>query len=110
MAARGQLEATMKTSILATMKSSILRGLKKAFVALVLVTVWIAGFFPFTLVMENVLSLTTREAAGKEMALLWLWLWGVLAGWPANRLYLRLTNNGTDEGDPEPRAVRRPGL
>ena len=101
MAARGQLEATMK--------SSILRGLKKAFVAFVLVTVWIAGFFSFALVMENVLPLP-RGGSGKGMALLWLLLWGVLAGWPANRLYLRLTNNGTDEGDPEPRSVRRPGL
>ena len=108
MAARGQLEATMKSSILATMKSSILRGLKKAFVALVLVTVWIAGFFPFMLVMENVLPLP--RGAGKDGALLGLLLWGGLAGWPANRLYLRLTNNGTDEGDPEPRSVRRPSL
>ena len=99
MAARGQLEATIR--------SSILRGLKKAFVALVLVTVWIAGFFPFTHVMENVLPFPQGD--GKGMALLWLWLWGVLAGWPANRLYLRLTNNGTDEGDPEPRLVTRPG-
>jgi hypothetical protein len=98
MAARGQLEATMR--------SSILSGLKKAFVALVLVTVWIAGFFPFMLVMENVLL----PPGAKETALLGLLLWGVLAGWPANRLYLRLTNNGTDEGDPEPRSVRRPGL
>jgi hypothetical protein len=100
MATRGQLEATMK--------SSILRGLKKAFVALVLVTVWIATFVLFALVMENVLPPPWRGE--KANALLWLWLWAVLAGWPANRLYLRLTNNGTDEGDPEPRSVRRPGL
>ena len=108
MAARGQLEATMTSSVLATMKSSILRGLKKAFVALVLVTVWIAGFFPFMLVMENVLPLP--RGAGKGTVLWCLLLWGVLAGWPVNRLYLRLTNNGTDEGNPEPRSVRRLGL
>jgi hypothetical protein len=100
MAARGQLEATMK--------SSILRGLKKAFVALVLVTVWIATFVFFALVMENVLPFPWRHDKG--MALWWLWLWAVLAGWPANRLYLRLTNNGTDEGDSGPRSVRGPGL
>jgi hypothetical protein len=79
MAARGQLEATMT--------SSIQRGFKKAFVALVLVTVCIAGFLPFTLVMENVLPLP--RGPGKETALWWLLLWGVLAGWPANRLYQR---------------------
>ena len=107
MAARGQLEATMKSSILATMKSNTLRGLKKAFIALVLVTVWIAGFFPFMLVMENVVP---QGGVNKGMALWGLLLWAVLAGWPANRLDLRLTNNGTDEGDPEPRSVRRPGL
>jgi len=78
MAARGQLEATMTSSVLATMKSSILRGLKKALVALVLVTVWIAGFFPFMHVMENVLPLP--RGAGKGGALLGLLLWGFSLG------------------------------